>query len=68
MFEKRVRSRIFGSKWDRVAGKWRRLHTEELYDRYRYSGFQIMKKNEMGGAFGTYGGEELCVRGFGWKT
>jgi len=25
-----------------------------------------MKKNGMGGACGTDGGEESCVRGFGW--
>ena len=31
-----------------------------------FSGDQ-MKKNEMGGAFSTYGGgEKRCIQGFGW--
>jgi hypothetical protein len=30
-----------------------------------YSGDQI-RKNEMGGASGTYGGLERCVKGFDW--
>ena len=29
-----------------------------------YSGDQI-KKNESGGACGTYGGQEMCIREFG---
>ena len=32
-----------------------------------YSGNQI-RKNEMGGACGMYGGEERCVQGFGGET
>ena len=32
--ENRVLKRIFGSKWDEVTGKWRRLHSEELNDLY----------------------------------
>ena len=27
-----------------------------------------MKKNELGGAYNTYGEEERCVQGFGWET
>jgi hypothetical protein len=26
--------RIFGPKWEEVAGKWRRLHNEELHNFY----------------------------------
>jgi len=33
----------------------------------KYSGDQI-KKDEMGGACGTYGGEESWVHGFGGET
>jgi hypothetical protein len=29
-----VLRRIFGPKWEEVAGGWRRLHNEELYDLY----------------------------------
>ena len=30
VFENKVLRRIFGSKWDEVAGEWRKLHNEEL--------------------------------------
>jgi hypothetical protein len=29
-----VLTKIFGSKLNEIAGKWRRLHNEELYDLY----------------------------------
>jgi hypothetical protein len=34
VFENRVLKRIFGHKRHEVIGEWRRLHNEELYDRY----------------------------------
>jgi hypothetical protein len=34
MFENRVLRRIFGSKREKVAGEWRRLHNEELRNLY----------------------------------
>ena len=34
MFENRVLWRIFGSKRNKVKGKWRKLHNEELNDLY----------------------------------
>jgi hypothetical protein len=34
MFEKRVLSRIFGPKRDKVAGEWRKLHNEDLHTLY----------------------------------
>jgi hypothetical protein len=34
VFQDRVQRRIFGSKRDEVAGEWRRLHNNELYDLY----------------------------------
>jgi hypothetical protein len=34
VFENRVLRRIFGPKRDKVTGEWRRLHNEELNDRY----------------------------------
>jgi hypothetical protein len=33
-FENRVLRRVFGSKRDEVIGEWRKLHNEELNDRY----------------------------------
>jgi hypothetical protein len=34
VFENRVPRRLFGPKRDEVTGEWRRLHNEELNDRY----------------------------------
>jgi hypothetical protein len=31
MFENRVLRKVFGREGDEVEGKWRRLHSEELY-------------------------------------
>jgi hypothetical protein len=37
VFENRVLRRIFGPKRDEATGEWRRLHVEELNDRYSSS-------------------------------
>ena len=55
--------KVFGPKRDEVRGEWR---TRTFPTKY-YSGDQI-KKNEMGGACGTYGGEERCLHGFAGDT
>ena len=34
VFEDRVLKRIFGPKRDKLTGKWRKLHNEELTDLY----------------------------------
>jgi hypothetical protein len=34
LFENRVLRRIFGSKRDDVTGEWRKLHNEELHNKY----------------------------------
>jgi hypothetical protein len=34
VFEKRVLRRIFGSKRDKLTGKWKKTHNEELSDLY----------------------------------
>jgi hypothetical protein len=34
VFENRVLRRIFGPKCDDLAGEWRKLYSEELYDLY----------------------------------
>jgi len=34
VFENRVLRRMFGPKWEEVAGGWRRLHNEELHNLY----------------------------------
>jgi len=48
---------MFGPKRDEVTGELWLLHNEELYYLY-YSGDKT-KKNEIGWACGTYGGEEF---------
>jgi len=32
VFKKTVVNGIFGHKWEKVAGGWRRLHNEELHN------------------------------------
>ena len=60
--------RIFGTKWNEVTGEWRKLHNEELNDLVHLTpycpGDQI-EKNEIGGTCSTYGGDEMCLQGFG---
>jgi hypothetical protein len=34
----------------------------------KYYSVDQMKKNEMDGACGTYGGQERCLQGFGGET
>jgi hypothetical protein len=34
VFENRVLRKTFGSKRNKVAGEWRRLHNEEVYALY----------------------------------
>jgi hypothetical protein len=70
VFENRVLRRIFGPKRDEVTGEWRKLHNEELYSvlltQYCMGGKK--EKNEMGGAYGAYGGGEWCTQGSSGET
>ena len=48
VFENRVLGRILGPKRDEVAGKWRKLHDEELNDLYCSPNiFRLMKSRRM---------------------
>jgi hypothetical protein len=69
-FQNRELGNVFGPKRDKVTGEWRRLHNEELRcicSWTKYWGDQI-EKNEMGGAYVTYGRQERCMQGFGGET
>jgi len=61
VFANRVLRRIFGPKRDEVTGEWRELHNEDVLLTKFFSGDQI-KKNEMGRAGSTYGGEEGYIQ------
>ena len=59
-----------GCKRDEVTGDRRRLHREEHHDRtpHQYYSRDKIKKNEIGEACGTWGGEERCIQGLGGET
>ena len=48
MFENRVLRRVFGPKRDEVTGEWRKLHNEELSDRYSLANIvRVVKSRRM---------------------
>jgi hypothetical protein len=57
VFEHGVLKRIFGPKRDEVTGEWRKLHNEELYDRYCSTNIVRVIKSRLGRACSTRGGE-----------
>jgi hypothetical protein len=59
VLENRVLRRIFGPKWEEVAGGWRKLHSEELHNLYALS--NIIR---VGGAGGRYGRDAKCIQNF----
>jgi hypothetical protein len=70
VFENRVLRRIFVTRRDEVTGERKKLHNEELNDLYCLPDIWMIRsrKNEMGGARGTYGRQERYVQGFGRET
>jgi hypothetical protein len=68
VFENRVLRKMSGLKRDEVKENWRRLHNEELHDLYSSANIiRVMKKDDTGWAYGTSGGEDRCIQGFGWE-
>jgi hypothetical protein len=66
-----VLRRIFGPKRDEETGGWRELHNEELYNLYSSPSTIRMtksKKDEMGRASTTNGGEKKCIEDIGGKA
>jgi hypothetical protein len=67
----RVLRRILGSKRDEVIGEWRKLHIEELNNLYSSPNIVMVikiEKNKLGEACNAYGGEKMCIQGFGGET
>jgi hypothetical protein len=62
VFENGVLRGIFGPKRDEVTRSGGNYTTNVFLTRY-YSSDQI-KKNEMGGACGTYGTQQICIQSF----
>jgi hypothetical protein len=51
VFENRVLRRAFGPKRDEMTGEWRKLHNEELNDRYSLPNIvRVVKSRRMGWA------------------
>jgi hypothetical protein len=69
-FENRVLRRVFGPKRDEVTEEWRKLHNEELNVLYSSPNivWVVKSRDEVGGAFSAYGGEERRVQDFGEET
>ena len=68
MFENRVLRRAFGPKRDEITGKWRKLHNEELSDRYSLPNIvRVVKSRRMRWAsmWSVWGRGEGCTR-FWW--
>ena len=69
VFENSVMRRIFGPRRDGVRGSREKYIMRSLMicSHPYFLGDQI-EKNETGGAFSTYGGEERCILCFGGET
>jgi len=63
-----VLRKICGPKRDEITWDWSRLHKKphNLYSSPNST--WVIKKNEMGGACYTYGGEERHIQGFGGEA
>ena len=56
------------ANWSSEKSRLCRLHRSEVTaDTSDIWYYQHVKKNEMGGACGTYGGQETCIHGFGGR-
>ena len=71
VFENRVSTKIFGHKTNKVTGKRRRLHKEELYDLYSTPNIfpvTISRGKESTGHAACMGKNRDAYRILAWKT
>jgi hypothetical protein len=69
LFENMVLRRIFGPRRDEVTREWRKLHKEEINVMLtKYCSGDQIKTNWTDRACSTYGGEEMCIQGFGGEN
>jgi hypothetical protein len=63
VFENRVLRRMFGPKREEVAGGWRRLHNEELYNLYASRNITKLMKSRRVRWAGNVArmGDEKCI-------
>ena len=67
--ENRVLRKIFRSMRDDVAGEWRRLHKEELYDLYSPPNFiSLVKSRRKGAAHVACTGIDEVYTGLLWES
>jgi hypothetical protein len=69
VFENRVLGPISGANREEATGDWRQQHIVELHDLYSSVDIvAVTKEEEMGGACGTYGGDDKCIQNIGAET
>ena len=71
IFDKRMLRKILGLERAKVTGDWKtivHLGVSYLVILIKYCMGGEIKKNETGGACGTYGRQERCIQGFGRET
>jgi len=71
VFKNSILRKMVGLKRYVETGEWRGLHNQELLCCVLLAKYHLgdqIKKNEMGGACGMYGGQEGWILGFGGET
>jgi hypothetical protein len=70
VFGNSVLKRIFGSKWKKVVGGWRRLQNEELHNLYASQNISRVIKAGMRWVrhVARMGKDEKRIQYFGWKA
>jgi hypothetical protein len=66
--ENRVLRKVFRPRRDEGTGEWGEIACGVSGFVINYYSVDEIKRNEMGAACGTYGGEVRCIQGFGEET